>query len=560
MFRPHVYETDPRVRKYIVPVRIVRTTGSVTGAENLLSERPAQISLEQPDFWPPCVLSNETGERASVLVDFGCEFHGSARLYSWYVHPKTGNRVNLRLRFGESVSEAMTPYPEKGSTNDHANRDMTLNVGFLSANETNETGYRFLNIELLDDDASIDLYMVQGVMIGRELEQVGRFACSDPRVNDVFDTSVYTAYLNMQEYLWDGIKRDRLVWCGDIYPSELTILSAYGAHGILKKSLDLHRQITPPTKWMNTMPAYSLWWLLSHERLYQAGGDLDYLKTNHDYMCALIRNVASFIQPNGEMALPGEFLDWPNSPNAVGVHAGVHALAAQAFSKTAVMMRAMGDLETAAFCEEKHAQLVKVCPPHGGSKQAAALMALYGLEDAKAMNESVIEPGGAHGYSTFLGYATLSAKAEADDMTGALRDLRDYWGGMLDLGATTFWEDFNLDWTVNAARIDEVVPEGKADIHGDFGAYCYQNLRHSLCHAWASGPAPFLMEYVLGVRVLEPGCKKIAIRPDLGELEWAEGDYPTPFGALHIRHEKMEDGILTTYEAPQGVEIVESIS
>lgn len=557
MFRPNAYETDPRVRKYIVPVRVVRTTGDVVGAENLLQARPPQISLEKPEFWPPCVLANKGGERASVLVDFGCEIHGSARIYSWFVHPKTGNRVNLSLRFGESVTEAITPYPQRGSTNDHANRDVLLNVGFLSANETNETGYRFLNVELLDEDASIELYMLQGVMIVREIEQIGSFVSSDPRVNVIYDTSVYTAYLNMQEYLWDGIKRDRLVWCGDIYPSELTILAAYGAHDILKKSLDIHKQITPPTGWMNGMPTYSLWWLLSHEILFMAGGDLEYLKAQHDYMKALVHNVANYIQPDGQEKLPGGFLDWPNSPNDVGIHAGQQALMAQAYAKTASMMRAMGDPETAAFCEEKHAILKRVHLPHGNSKQAAALQALYGLEDAREMNDTVIAPGGAHGYSTFLGYATLAAKAEAGDMVGALRDMRDYWGGMLDLGATTFWEDFDLDWAVNAARIDEVVPEGKADIHADFGAYCYEKLRHSLCHAWASGPAPFLAKYVLGIEVLEPGCAKVAVRPNLGDLEWAEGTYPTPKGVIRVRCERTEDGVKTTIEAPDGVEVVE---
>ena len=110
---------------------MVRTTGQVEGAENLLAQRPSQISLEMPPFWPACVLTNRDGERASVLVDFGREIPGSVRIYSWYVKPKEGNRVNLRLRFGESVYEAMTPWPEKGSTNDHANRDVLMNVGFL---------------------------------------------------------------------------------------------------------------------------------------------------------------------------------------------------------------------------------------------------------------------------------------------------------------------------------------------------------------------------------------------------------------------------------------------
>lgn len=558
MFRPHAYETDPRVRKYITPCRIVRTTGDVTGSEWLTQERPGQISLEKPDFWPPCVLKNEKGERASVLVDFGCEFHGSVRLYSWFVHPATGNRVNLRVRFGESVSEAMTPWPEKGSTNDHANRDMLINVGFLSANETNESGFRFVNVELLDDDASIELYMVQGVMITRDIARLGSFACDDERVNDIYETSVYTAYLNMQEYLWDGIKRDRLVWCGDIYPSETTILSAFGAHEILNRSLDIHSLITPPEGWMNGMPTYSLWWLLSHDVLYMASGDIEYLRRNHDYMERLIKRVArDCITPDGIEALPGDgFLDWPSSTNPAAIHAGQQALMTMAFDRTAFMMDEMGDHETANLCRECRDRLKKVSLPHGNSKQAASMLALSGIETPEKMNAEVISPGGGHGYSTFLGYTILSAKGEAGDVAGAIADMKEYWGGMLDMGATTFWEDFDLDWMENAAGIDDVVPEGKVDIHGDHGAYCYEKLRHSLCHAWASGPAPFLMKYVLGVRILEPGCRKIAIKPALGSLKWAEGAYPTPMGAVKIRCEKDGDGVKLSVDAPQGVEIV----
>jgi len=555
MFRPTPYETDPRVRKYIVPVRIVRTTGSVENPEAMLEARPAQIGLERPPFWPACKLTNEKGERASILVDFGCEFHGSLRLYSWYLKSAT-KRVNLKIRFGESVSEAMTPWPEKGSTNDHANRDVVMNVGFLSANETNESGYRFALIELMDDDCSIDLYMIQGVMIDRNLERLGTFNSSCQRVNDIFETAVYTAYLNMQEYLWDGIKRDRLVWCGDIYPSELTILAAFGAHEVLKKSLDIHSLITPPTGWMNGYPSYSLWWVLSHDLFYMASGDLEYLKENHDYIKAVIHHITDHVDEDGVETLPQKFLDWPSSTNPEALHSGMQALFAIFFERAAYLMREMGDEETARFCDDYHAKVSKVHLPHGNNKQAAAMLGLSGIEDVKKMNEEVIVPGGGHGYSTFMGYTILSAKALAGDMTRALADMREYWGGMLDMGATTFWEDFDLDWMENATPITEPVPEGKVDIHGDYGAYCYLKLRHSLCHAWASGPAPFLMKYVLGIQILEPGCKKIAIKPDLGDLDWAEGTYPTPYGLIKVRHEKTADGIKSTVEVPEGVEVV----
>ncbi len=127
---------------------------------------------------------------------------------------------------------------------------------------------------------------------------------------------------------------------------------------------------------------------------------------------------------------------------------------------------------------------------------------------------------------------------------------------MLDLGATTFWEDFNLDWMPNAARIDELVPPGKKDIHGDFGAYCYKGFRHSLCHGWASGPTAWLSQNVLGVKPLEPGFARVRIAPQLGDLKWAEGTYPTPRGPIRVRHERRSDGTIDSkIEAPVGVQV-----
>ena len=110
----------------------------------------------------------------------------------------------------------------------------------------------------------------------------------------------------------------------------------------------------------------------------------------------------------------------------------------------------------------------------------------------------------------------LQAKAMAGDYTGAMDDICRYWGGMLDLGATTFWEDFDIAWLENAARIDELVPAGKVDVHRTYGDYCYKGLRHSFCHGWASGPTAWLTEHVLGVTIVEPGCRVIRIDPHLG--------------------------------------------
>ena len=122
-----------------------------------------------------------------------------------------------------------------------------------------------------------------------------------------------------------------------------------------------------------------------------------------------------------------------------------------------------------------------------------------------------------------------------------------------------FRSDFNIDWIKNAGRIDEIVPQGKVDVHRVYGDFCYVGLRHSYCHGWAAGPTPWLSQYVLGVKILEPGCKTVLIEPNLGDLSWVEGTFPTPYGLIKIRHEKQENGsVKSKIDAPKQVKIVRS--
>jgi len=180
--------------------------------------------------------------------------------------------------------------------------------------------------------------------------------------------------------------------------------------------------------------------------------------------------------------------------------------------------------------------------PHEQVKTVAALQALVGAIASEEANTSVLAQAPLEGVSTFYGYYVLEARAKAGDYQGCLDVIRKYWGAMLDFGATTFWEDFDLSWTENAGRIDEIVPEGMKDLHVDYGDFCYKGLRHSLCHGWAGGPTAWLSEHVLGFRALEPGCTRLEIAPHLADLEWARGSFPTPLrnsqGDTHARRSR----------------------
>src|SRR5690606_1951940 len=103
--------------------------------------------------------------------------------------------------------------------------------------------------------------------------------------------------------------------------------------------------------------------------------------------------------------------------------------------------------------EQTVTEMRKYVPSHNNSKQAAALLAMVDMIPAKRAYEDVLRVGGAKDFSTFYGYYMLEAMAKAGKYEEAMDVISTYWGAMLDLGATTFWEDFNMEWLPNASRI-----------------------------------------------------------------------------------------------------------
>ena len=306
------------------------------------------------------------------------------------------------------------------------------------------------------------------------------------------------------------------------------------------------------------MSAYSMWYLIMQYDWYRHFGNISFLQKHQDYITGLVDLIDSKVAEDGtETLAPSRFLDWPSSPNGPGVEAGYRALLCWAMQDAGQLCTILGDEPRAKKCQDIESRLRKKILPPNNLKQAAALMAIAGLMDPEEACEKFISVGGPKGFSTFYGYYMLEALARAGRYEEAMDIISQFWGGMLDMGATTFWEDFDLDWTRNAGRIDEFVPEGKKDIHGDFGGYCYVGFRHSFCHGWASGPTAWMSDHVLGVEILEPGCRKVRITPHLGKLQWAEGTYPTPYGQIQIRHEAQPDGtVKSSIKAPKGVKVV----
>ena len=527
------------VSEYIFPARIMLIEGNIKDGENLLKECPLQAGLSADKL-----ISIEG--KAKIVLDYGKEIQGGVKIVT-----HIADNATVNLRFGESADEAVAPLGYKNAVNDHSVRDFRVNLQNFSQTEYGNTGFRFLCLEF-SGDKPLSLKAIAAVYRHRDLKEVGNFICDDELVNKIYTTAARTLSLCMQEMLWDGIKRDRLVWIGDMHTETLAINCLYGGDDIVKDALDFSINCYPLPSHMNFMPSYSLWFVLIVKDYFMQTGDVDFLLSKADYLCGLMKLLNSSTDEAGNLSLSGYFLDWPSSehPDAV---TGVKALALMA-ADAVIFLSSYTKKESADAIELKN-KLLKGSFPVLKFKQAAAFKYLSQADKDYFPSEFLIKDG-ANGLSTFTSYYTLKSIAECGSEEDALKIMKDYFGAMLSVGATTFFEDFDIKWLENAGRIDEFTPEGKCSLHGDNGGYCYEGFRHSLCHGWSSGALPFLTHKILGVNILKAGCKEMEIKPRLGFLKFAKGVYPTPSGEIKIYAEKKKDKTVVDISAPKDIKIL----
>lgn len=543
-------------REYIKATRVVLEK-DVLNSAYALKDAPRQVTLV--DFADGDIEVLTVKKGGYIVLDFGRELQGGIVLSIQGVTLGDGGDFksnSVRLSFGESVMEALSTVGYKNACNDHAMRDFVAQTAPLSTQHYGNTGFRFVRIEALTTD--INFSCIQAFCEMEDLPYIGEFECDDERLNEIWRVGAYTMNLNMQEYIWDGIKRDRLVWAGDMNPEIHTIAAVFGDVDIVGRSLDLLRDLTPSHKWMNTIVSYTMWWIITHRDWYMYTGNLEYLSGQKDYLFEVAENIMKLLDENNEYDPSiNSYIDW-SAKDKPQEWAGLRAVTVMSLEAAADIAKVLGENQLAEKYIERKKQIADYdIKGYEEIKQITAISSLAGLVDLNH-GADIIEKDGCRGFATFMGYYAIQVLAKTGRMDKALDIIRQYWGGMLDMGATSFWEDFDIEWIKNAAPVTDVVPEGKKDIHGDFGKYCYTQFRHSLCHGWASGPTAFMSQYVLGIFPVEAGFKKVKIQPSLGNLKWARGKFPTPYGVICVEHKVVDGRVVTTLDAPKEIEIVES--
>ena len=537
------------MKNVLLPKKIIDSK-NVLNVYKLLIEKPMQIGLNEPDL----TVIEKGG---FVILDFGKELCGSLRLLA---HVGGGER-KARIVYGESVSEAMCKIGEKGATNDHIVRDGEYYIPDYSDTTFTNSGFRFVMISTVGDSV---ICIKNAVVTPTIYEKAykGKFVCDDKRINKIYSTAAWTLRLCLQNgMVWDGIKRDRLVWIGDMNPETLTTNCLYGAVPHIENSLTFAKEQSPLPLWMNNFPTYSLWWIVNLKDYYFQNKNIEYLTAQKQYLIGLMAQISAHVREDGTCAYKDIFIDWPshytpdepNETKRLDEITGTHALTVYAVICAKEILQILG--EDYSICDDILARLRKTTYKTIKFKQIAGIRIIAGEgteEDAKLIVE-----GGAEGMSTFMSYFILKGASTYGYIDESLKMMTDYYGAMLDLGATSFWEDFDVAWSENAGRIDRKPTKNKKDVHGDYGAFCYKGFRHSFCHGWSSGVVPFLTSVIAGIEIVKAGCEEIRIKPNLGYLNHVKVDYPTPFGILKVEHQKNADGSVTTKTVvPNGIKIV----
>ncbi|MBS7564912.1 alpha-rhamnosidase [Mucilaginibacter sp. Bleaf8] len=492
-----------------------------------------EASAQPSTFRLPTVAQqavSQDKQKHFILVDFGKETFGYIKLQG------VKGKGRVTLYYGESKEEALDT--QGGELLDRIDVDQPQ-IGDITLDGSR--AFRYVNVQY--DDA-VDIDKVSMLYEYAPVQQRGSFSCSDDQINKIWQVSAYTMQLNTREFFIDGIKRDRWVWSGDAYQSYLMNYYLYFDSPTVTRTLAALRGKDPVTSHVNTIMDYTFYWFIGIYDYYQYTGDKTFIQQFYPRMQSLMNYCLSRRNKDGMMeGLTGDwvFIDWADGLSKQGEVSFEQLLLARSLETMALCANIMHDgkgailynaaakdLKAKLFAyywnPQKHALVhsrINGKPTDNVTRYANMFSIFFNYftkvqkQDVKKyvlLNNSI--PKITTPYMRFYELEALCAMGEQNYV---LQQMKDYWGGMLNLGATSFWEEYNPD-------------KKGAEHYAMYG----RPFGKSLCHAWGASPIYLLGKYYLGVKPTAPGYAHYLIEPQLGGLQWVQGAVPTPAGDIQV--------------------------
>jgi len=430
-------------------------------------------------------------------------------------------------------------------------------------------GFRYLEVMVQAERGETVIHDLRAVRL-QPLKETGRFLCSDALLNQIWQLCRETQVASIEDAFIDCPWRERGLYTGDQIVQYYINLALFGDHSMMRRCIDLFYQgqdgsgLLPPCthrleNWRH--PDYSA---LSVEALWHywaRSGDCAFVVEKADALEKLLAGL------DGLRSKETGLVDAKNRMPYVDMSRidrretcfGVNAFICGSFRLGSELLKIAGREVEASVWMEKHDEFLEGIrkafwcaeqklfldrlrrdePQTNPSALGNALALYYGFVDGEeaasclnfvtacAENNLPVEKAATSfdfHFSAYSSYYALSVLYKYGKESEAERFMRGEWRRMLDGGAWACWEYF--------------VPS------------------HSLCHAWAASPAWYMSAQILGLRYAEKGSPdKLVFDPFSGTVEWAEGTFPHPRGAIRVSWKRSGSGLQAEITAPSGVEI-----
>ena len=495
------------------------------------------------------VWSRETHGHG-LLADFGEETYGYLRFKD------IRGKGAVRVIYAESESEALAVDLANTKPGALDGWEMLMLEEGAEMRRDIAHGFRFVHVIPVDGEVSVGALAMDRETKGLPVR--GSFRCSDAELNEIWDVSVRTLELTCREVFIEGIKRDHWVWSGDAVQSFLMNYYVFGDYDGCRDTLWTLRGKDPVKCHLNRIMDYTFYWFDAVEKYRLYSGDPYIARQVYPRMKTLLEFALGRLDAAGRpVDRPGDwmFIDWAPEPlhNTGGVTAFEQMLLVRALEATAALAKEVGAADDANAYLARAKKLRDEIVPRYWNEEKGGLLHLmkadgsldeqltrypnmfglfYGYFDeakrARVVKDVLLNDNVLKIQTPYMRFYELESLCSLGMQETVTKEIKSYWGGMLNLGATSFWELYN--------------PSEKGVAH-----YAMYGRRYgkSLCHAWGASPTYLLGKYYLGVTPTQPGFAAYEVKPNLGGLEWIEGDVPAPFGRIHVKFDKKSVSVLS---------------
>lgn len=375
------------------------------------------------------------------------------------------------------------------------------------------------------------------------IEDKASFTCDDTKIDSIWNICSRTFHLNSREFYLDGIKRDRWCWSGDAYQSFIVNRYLYFDPSIIRRTIRALLGKRPYEQHINTINDYSAYLIIAVWEYYESTGDAAFVSSIADDLYALFQFICSRLdeETGYVVARPGDwiFIDWadidksgPLCAEQILLWQTYHVMAKlaeiaeipsghyieSADQLKASILRDFWDEERGGFIDTYTSQKKHI------TRHANIFAILYDFVDAATqcrIYNSILKGNLADPITTpYFKFFELMALGKMGDTVGIQDFIDSYWGGMVKLGATSVWEQFDPR------------KEGRAhlEMYGEeYGC--------SLCHAWGSGPIALLGRYCVGVKPTSIAYKTFDVAPNPGRYQHFNAVVPVCGGTVSVSYE-----------------------